>query len=44
MVTQPKRSAKKATKPATPDLKKGRKAVDRLIRENVDWLKTMAKR
>lgn len=45
MVTSPKRIKKtpKADVPA-PDFKKARKVVDKLIAENVDWLKSMAKR
>ena len=50
MVSTAKRTTKKATKKpqvrdtAKPDFAKARKAVDRLLEDNVDWLKAMAKR
>lgn len=50
MVSTTKRQSKKAAKKPRstaarrPDLDRGMKVAERTIRENVDWLKEMAKR
>jgi hypothetical protein len=50
MVSTTKRTSKKTKKAQQkaplkrPDLERGIKAAERVIRENVDWLKEMAKR
>ncbi len=47
MVTRAAKTGKKQTgikSPGKLDLKKADKAAERFIRENVDWLKEMAKR